>query len=233
MKFGKIERSRVAQSISHVNLHYPKPEDGPAAVLLLETLGLVLTQEMAIPTGGSFYRFTANANDINHPDNIVYLSPLPPATAGLFEAARAALGYGTENEHPAVAAYHAAQAMDPEFDFHVGFLVDSLEFLEERYQALKRLEADDQRFSGRLKVVVNRALPGNSEIDARLDASPLYAGVTRYTYGRNGVQAFCMTDLIVDGPMAEGIVIEFDYVFPGYEDHIMSVSEVTDETIRA
>lgn len=222
-----LDRERISQTISHVNLHYAIAEDGPAAALLLKTAGLILTQEMELPTGGMFYRFSSNIHALNQGDNIVYLSPLPPATAALMEAARQTLGYGTQNEHPAVSAYHAAQACDPEFNFHVGFLVDSLEFLEERFQALKALEASDPRFAGRLKFLVNRALPGNPEIDTRMDASPVYRGVTRYTYGRNGVQAFCETDLIVDGPLAEGLVLEFDYVFPGYDEHIMAVSERT------
>ncbi|EQB08814.1 hypothetical protein L288_07240 [Sphingobium quisquiliarum P25] len=227
MKAQTIDRSSVAQTISHVNLHYPLPEDGEAAAVLLETAGLVRTQEMELPSGGTFYRFTANSHALNQADNIVYLSPLPPATAQLIAAARESLGMGTANEHPAVSAYRAAHAADPEYDFHVGFLLDSLDFLEERFLALQALEAKDARFAGRLKFLVNRALPGNSEIDARMDASPVYRGVTRYTYGRNGVQAFCETDLIVDGPLGSGLVLEFDYVFPGYDDHIMAISEQT------
>jgi len=221
-------RSGVRQTISHVNLHYATPEDGPAAARLMELLGLVKTQEMPLPTGGLFYRFTVNEHDINQPDGIVYLSPLPPATAGLFAAMRERLGVGGPDEHPAVAAYRAANAIDPEFNLHVGFLVDSLEFIEERFAALR----DDPELSKRSAILVNRALPGDPAIDARLDASPLYKDVTRYTYGRNGVQAFISTDLIVDGPLAERMVIEFDYVFPGYAEHIMSVSEVTPETAR-
>ena len=66
----------------------------------------------------------------------------------------------------------------------------------------------------------------NPEIDARLDVSPIYKDVIRFTYGRNGVQAFVQTDLIVSGPLLEGIVLEFDYVWPGYASHILSVAEV-------
>ncbi|MDD3797762.1 MAG: hypothetical protein PHE36_01130 [Novosphingobium sp.] len=233
MKFDEIERSTVTQSISHVNLHYPRKDgDGEAAALLLEACGLVRTQEMDLPYGGTFYRFTSNAHDINYPNNIVYLSPYTPQTQAMIDKARAALGMDTADPDPVVKAFHEANAIDPERELHVGFLVDSLEFLEQVFLKLKDLEANDPRFADRLKIVVNRALPGNPEIDERLDASPIYNGVTRYTFGRNGVQAFCATDLIVDGPLAEGLVIEFDYVFPGYEEHIMSVSEVTPETAR-
>jgi hypothetical protein len=224
METDIIDCTATKQTISHVNLHYPTPADGPLAAAILQAAGLVQTQQFALPQGGTFYRFTANHNAPNQADNIVYLSPLPSATAALYSAAREALGFGTPAEHPAVASYRIAQAADPEFDFHVGFLVDSLDYLERRFAALQALERDDPRFAGRMEFVVNRAPPGDPEIDARLDASPVYAGVTRYTYGRHGVQAFCKTDLIADGPLGEGLVIEFDYVFPGHEDHIMAVS---------
>ncbi|WP_449469589.1 hypothetical protein [Sphingobium chungangianum] len=227
MNVQSTMRAKAAHTISHVNLHYPRPEDGPAAALLLETAGLMKTQQMELPQGGIFYRFTTNVLAPNGGDNIVYLSPLPAATAALLTAAREALGLGTDSEHPAVSAYRAAQAADPEYDFHVGFLHASLEQLEDRYLALQALEANNPCFAGRLKFLVNRAQPGDAEIDARLDASPVYRGITRYTYGRNGVQAFCETDLIVDGPLGGGVVLEFDYIFPGRADHILAVSDAS------
>ena len=227
MNVQSTVRASTALTISHVNLHYPKPEDGPAAALLLETAGLLKTQEMALPQGGTFYRFTTNVLAPNGGDNIIYLSPLPAATAALLTAAREALGLGTSSEHPAVSAYRAAQAADPEYNFHVGFLHASLDQLEDRYLALQALEANDARFAGRMKFLVNRAQPGDAEIDARLDASPVYRGISRYTYGRNGVQAFCETDLIVDGPLGGGVVLEFDYIFPGRDDHILAISDAS------
>ena len=227
MNVQSMSRTRARQTISHVNLHYSDASDGPAAALLLEACGLTRTQEMGLPQGGTFYRFTTNRDAPNQADNIVYLSPLPPATAALIAAARSGLGVGTSDEHPTVGAYRAAHAADPEYNFHLGFLIDSLDVLEERFLALKALEANDPLFRGRLKFLVNRALPGDPAIDARMDGSPVYRGVTRYTYGRNGVQAFCETDLIVDGPLGDGLVLEFDYVFPGYAENIMSVSEKT------
>jgi len=214
-------------TISHVNLHYSQPEDGPAAALLLETAGLLKTQELDLPQGGVFYRFTTNFLAPNGGDNIIYLSPLPAATSALMAAAREALGFGTNKEHPAASAYRAAQAADPEYNFHVGFLHASLDQLEYRYLALQALEANDTRFAERLKFLVNRAQPGDADIDARLDASPVYKGVSRYTYGRNGVQAFCETDLIVDGPLGGGVVLEFDYIFPNRNDHILAISDAS------
>jgi hypothetical protein len=217
----------VVQTISHVNLHYRRNTDGPVAARLLELLGLVKTQELTLPNGSAFYRFTVNRNDPNRGDGIVYLGVLPAALSDLTEAIREALGVDTERQHPAVTEARAAQARDPEQNFHVGFLVSSLEAVEARMAELKRLSEMDPQLKGRLKFLVNRAVPGNPAVDARLDASPLYRDVTRYTYGKNGVQAFVETDLVVSGPLADGIVFELDYVFPGYDEHIMSISELT------
>lgn len=222
MNLQTMTHGQTQQTLGHVNLHYARAEDGPLAARLLEMIGLVKTQELELPTG-TFYRFTVNRDDINRGDGIIYLSQLPPANAALFAAIRDTLRVGSTAEHPAVAAFHAAAAQDPEANFHVGFLVDSLEFIEERMEAVRT----DPALSGRCNFLVNRALPGDPEIDARMDASPLYRDVTRYTYGRNGVQAFIDTDLIVSGPLAEGIVLELDYVFPGHENHILSVTEIT------
>ena len=227
MNVQSTVRASAALTISHVYLHYPRPEEGPAAALLLETAGLLKTQEMELPQGGVFYRFTTDRSAPNGGDNIIYLSPLPAATAALMAAAREALALGTDHEHPAVSAYRAAQAADPEYNFHVGFLHASLDNLEHRYLALQALEANDARFAGRMKFLVNRAQPGDADIDARLDASPIYKGVSRYTYGRNGVQAFCETDLIVDGPLGGGVVLEFDYIFPDRDDHILAISDTS------
>lgn len=60
MNVQSTMRAKAAQTISHINLHYPRPEDGPAAALLLETAGLMKTQQMELPQGGIFYRFTTN-----------------------------------------------------------------------------------------------------------------------------------------------------------------------------
>ena len=58
--------------------------------------------------------------------------------------------------------------------------------------------------------------------DKRLDDSPIYGGVDRYTYGFNGTQAFVETDLFVTGALGNVFVFELDYVFPGYKDNILS-----------
>jgi len=216
----------LEQSIGHVNLHY-RAGDGVAAAKLLEVLGLIKTEEMPLPNGTMFFRFTTNRHDLDRGDGIVYLGQLPDALAGVYAAVHARLGLGTADEHPSVAALRAAQARDPEHNFHTGFLMNTLEQIEARMAELKRLEQTNPAFQERLQFLVNRAMPGNAAFDARLDASPLYRGITRYTFGRNGVQAFVATDLFVSGPLGEGLVFELDYVLPGERQHILSRTELT------
>jgi len=219
-------QNRGACTMGHVALHYGQPEEGPLAARLLSLLGFVETQDLALPDGTHFYRFVVDPRHHARGDGIVYLSSVPAAQRRLVEAARSALGVDTEREHPAVAEMRAALETDPEVTFHVGILMDSLETLEETVLNLKALAESDAEFKGRLKVTLNRPLPGTPEVDARLDASPLYGDVTRYAYGRNGVQAFIETDILSSGVLGESLVLELDYVFPGYDSHVLSVVEM-------
>lgn len=215
-------RSTGALTMGHVALHYGKPDEGPLAAKLLERLGFVKTQDLPLPGGGHFYRFVVNPEHEARGDGILYLSPVPPAQAALVEAVRSALKIGAPGEHPAVAGMRAALEVDPEYSFHVGVLLDSLEELERIVQAVR----SDAELAGRLKVTLNRARPGDPQVDARLDASPIYAEVDRYAYGANGVQAFIETDILTSGTLGESMVLELDYVFPGYRSHILSVVEM-------
>jgi hypothetical protein len=208
--------------MGHVALHYADPEEGPLAARLLSALGFIETQDLPLPQGGHFYRFVVDPRHEARGDGIVYLSPAPPAQQALIAAIREALKVGQAGEHPAVGEMHAAMAADPEYTFHVGVLLDSLEELERIVLDLQK----DPALASRIKVTVNRARPGDAEIDARLDASPLYGDVDRYAYGANGVQAFIETDILTSGPLGEGLVIELDYVFPGRTSHILSVVEM-------
>jgi hypothetical protein len=73
---------------------------------------------------------------------------------------------------------------------------------------------------------MNRARPGDAAVDARLDASPLFGDVSRCAYGRNGVQVFIETDIFKGGQLGDAMMLEFDYVFPGNDSHILSVVEL-------
>ena len=218
--------SKGAMSLGHVALHYPEASDGRAAARLLGLLGLVQSQALPMPDGSTFYRFIVDERHRAAGDGIVYLSAVPPAQKALQHAARAALGVGTDREHPAIAALRSAVAQDPEYMFHVGLLLTSLEELERIALDLAERAGSDPDFQGRLKITINRPRPGDPSVDARLDASPAFASVDRHAYGRNGVQLFVETDLLVGGPLGDALMLELDYVFPGHARHILSDVEL-------
>lgn len=214
------------RTMGHIALHYARPEDGPAAAKLLGLLGFVETQALPLPGGSTFYRFVVNEGHHSRGDGIIYLSAVPPAQDALVRAAREALGFGTDHEHPAIAGLRQALEADPEYSFHVGTLLNSLEELERITLDLQQRAETDSDLKGRLKIKINRPQPGNAEIDGRLDASPVFGAVQRYAYGRNGVQVFVETDILASGPLGESMVLELDYVFPGHDNHILSVVEL-------
>lgn len=216
----------VSRTMGHVALHYGRRADADLAARLLTLLGYIETQAMPLPDGSTFYRFVVDQRHHARGDGIIFLSQLPPAQAALVDAARAALGYGTDREHPAVAAFRAAIDADPEYTFHLGVLLDSLDELEQRVSDLRTLNESDPELKGRLKITLNRARRGDDDVDKRLDASPAFGSVERYCYGRNGVQLFVETDILVSGPLADSMVLELDYVFPGKHSHILSVAEM-------
>jgi hypothetical protein len=211
--------------LGHIALHYENPEDGPLAAKLLNLLGFVETQDLPLP-GGHFYRFVVDPQHEARGDGIIYLSVVPEPQRKLMQAVREALKIGTAAEHPAVGGMRAGLEADPEMSFHVGFLLDSLETLEQAVLDIRQRSETDEDLKGRVRVKLNRARRGDPDVDARLDASPLYSAVDRYAYGRNGVQAFIETDLMTSGPLGENLVIELDYVFPGKTSHILSVVEL-------
>ena len=220
-----VEAQDYMRSMGHVALFYPKAEDGPIAAKLLGLLGFVETQMLPFPQG-NFYRFVVHGNNRSRGDGIFYLAALPAAQAAVNKAAREALGYGTDKEHEAVKALRAAVEADPEYTFHVGTLVDSFEAIEKMTLDFMDANENDPDLKGRLKVTVNRPRQGNEQIDALLDASPAFGNVTRYAYGRNGLQLFVETDLLSSGQIGDTLILEFDYVWPGYDSHILSVVEL-------
>lgn len=214
-----------ALSMGHLALHYGKPEDGPLASRLLQIAGLKETQVLPLP-GGNFYRFVVSGNHFARGDGIVYLSCLPEPQRNLIAAIHSALRVGSDEEHEAVTAYRAMMAQDFEASFHFGFLVESLEELEQMVLTLQDLNDNDPAFKGRLNIGMNRARRGDDAIDARLDASPVFGKATRYAYGAGGVQIFVETDLMCAGQLGQTMVLEFDYVFPDKNSHILSVVEL-------
>ena len=217
--------ARDGVSMGHLALHYARPEDGPRAARLLALMGLIETQALPLPNG-NFYRFVVGPQHHTRGDGIVYLSCLPEPQVRLIEAIHAALRVGTADEHEAVQGFRAMMAQDFEASFHFGFLVESLDELERIVLTLQDLASNDPDLKGRLSIGMNRARPGNAAVDARLDASPVFGNCTRYAYGSNGVQVFVKTDLCRGGQLGEDFYFELDYVFPGYDSHVLSVVEL-------
>ena len=215
----------VNRSMGHLALHYGKPQDGPIAARLLSILGLVETQALPLHDGSNFYRFVVQDSHLDRGDGIIYLSRLPEAQRQLVEAIHTALKIGTAEEHEAVTAYNAMLNSDPEGSFHFGFLIDSLDALERLVLELRDLNESDPDMKGRLAITLNRARQGDAEVDARLDASPVFGDCTRYAYGRGGVQVFVTTDIVTSGQLGDRMYFEFDYVFPDRKNHILSVVE--------
>jgi hypothetical protein len=222
-----VEKARpVKQTLGHVSVHYRNPDEGPLAARLFELLGLRRQLGFPLPDGTWFYQYYVERDGPSGADGIIFLSALPQANRAIIAAIGEALRVGMPGEHPAVAGLLAAQAADPESQFHVGILLDSLEAIEETILNFQQLDANDPDLKGRIKTIVNRARPGNPDIDRRLDDSPLYRDVKRYTYGRGGVQAFIETDVLTTGPLGGPFVVELDYVFPGQTKHILNSVEL-------
>ncbi|MFT4053652.1 MAG: hypothetical protein QM681_04030 [Novosphingobium sp.] len=218
-------QTACVRSMGHYALHYRRDEEGPLAARLLTLMGFTETQDMLLPNGTHFYRFVIDAKHHSRGDGIIYLSAVPEAQRKLLDTVHEALRIGAADEHPAVGEMRTQVANDPEYGFHVGTLLDSLEELETMMQGLEEANRSHPELKGRLSLTYNRALRGSDEVDARLDASPIYGGCERYCYGRNGVQAFVETDILSSGTLGESMVLEFDYVFPNVDRHILSVVE--------
>lgn len=214
-----------ACSMGHMALHYGPAAEGPAAAKLMKLLGFSETQALALPEG-NFYRFVVDPKHHSRGDGIIYLSALPEPQAKLIDVIHDLLKVGTADEHEAVRGMREMMLSDFEASFHLGFLIESLEDLETMILNLRQKSETDPELRGRIKIGMNRARPGNLDVDSRLDASPLFGGVTRYAYGRNGVQVFVETDLLKAGQLGDSLVLEFDYVFPGFENHVLSVVEL-------
>ena len=207
---------RPSSSYGHLALQYPTPEDGPKAARLLEALGFHLSYGTETRTG-PFWHFVLDKKAEGGTDRIVYLMNMPAQVRAVYEAIREKVGGSAE-----VAELRRAQSEDPELNFHAAVIVHSLEELEGMVQRVRALGEDDPELRGHIRVTLNRARPGTPDVDARMDASPIFADVTRYTYGRNGVQVFVETDLVSGGPLGDNWVFEFDYVFPGYKENILN-----------
>ena len=151
---------------------------------------------------------------------------MPEPQVKLIEAIHTALKLGQADEHEAVRGMRDMMLADFEASFHAAFLIESLDELERMIANLREQCDTDSDLKGRITIGMNRARLSDAAIDARLDASPLFGDCTRYAYGRGGVQVFIETDLLKAGQLGDAMVLEFDYVFPDQDSHILSVVEM-------
>lgn len=206
-------------SMGHIAMHYARPDDGPLAAKVLQILGFHMDEPLSFDGGVSnFYRFWCDKESPRY-DGIIYLSYLPKTLRELQARMREVLDVGGPNEDPAVAAFRETEQGDPETCFHVGLMYTSLDELEADVAAI----AADPALKGRVEIVANRPPPGkDAEIDARIEASPLFSKTPRRTYGHHGVQAFVVSDIFSGGPFGEKMTIELDYVFPGHPQNVFT-----------
>lgn len=215
----KPDRTGAKKTLGHLALHYPSREEGPAAAKLLDLLGFA---RLPSPEGYPFYHYVVDGNATNNGDGILFIMEQPEALRELTGVLREALKVDQPGEHEVIAKVRAARQSDPEYDLHLGVLFDSLDEIEERITRIREAAKSDPDLRGRVNIILNRARPGTAEVDARMDKSPIFGAVKRFTYGRNGIQAFVETDLFVAGTLGEKFVFELDYVFPGYLDNILT-----------
>jgi hypothetical protein len=207
------------KALGHLALHYRTPEDGRLATRLLEMLGF---GRISSPAGYPYHHYVVDPNTGDGADGILFIVQQPAALQELSSVIRANLKVDQPDEHPVVAKVRAGHASDPEYDLHLGILFTSLDEIEERILRIQHAGEHDADLRGRVRTILNRARPGTPEVDKRMDSSPIFKGVDRFTYGKNGIQAFVETDLFVTGPLGQKFVFELDYVFPGYEDNMLS-----------
>jgi hypothetical protein len=215
----QLARIDARKTLGHLALHYRTREDGPAAAKLLDLLGFA---RVPSPEGYPFYHYVVDRDATNNGDGILFIMEQPQALHELTNVIREALKVNQPGEHPVIAKVRAAHDSDPEYDLHLGVLFNSLEEIEDRIIRIRDAGLNDPDLQGRVRIILNRAKPGTAEIDERMDKSPIFSGVDRFTYGRNGIQAFIETDLFVTGALGDKFVFELDYVFPGYSDNILT-----------
>lgn len=191
----------------------------------MKILGCIALQEIVLPTGRYFYQFLVNEDRL-HDGGTIYLSPLPGPTAELHAAIRDSLRIGSPQENPAAAAARAEEERNPESGPHFGIMVDTLEEVDAIALRLEEAVRQDPDLHARVTLTVNRAKRGDAQIDAAMDASPIFAKATRYCYGRYGCQIFVHTDLLVGGALGESYTIELDHAFKNRPMNMFNKTEL-------
>jgi hypothetical protein len=204
-------------ALGHLAVHYRPGEAQPAA-RFFELIGARVKSFGPFPNGDYFYLIALNSTAPDEAEDIVFLSAMSPQQYELEQELSAHLGVGTKQLHPKLQAFFAEKARQPEFFLHFGLHFSRLEDLEAAVQRLEEARRSDPAFGARFQdfqILKARSEESDTEIPARMAASPVFSRTDRYAFGRNIVQVHIRTDLFAAGLSFLGAVVELEFTFIG------------------
>ena len=208
-----VDVPSVHATIGHVAMHY-RPGDEAPARRLFELLGCTLVDNGPDPGNDGFCSIVVSGDDWNYVDDMLYLSKASAQQVALDDAVADALGAGGDDQHPALTAWEDLRGEWPETATHVGIRFRSLDDVERAVAAVQSAGAPGGELEGRVSVSWFRARKGKlPEIDARMEASPVFGDDDRSAFSDFGVQCFVRTNLFAAGLLTFGQLIELDYYF--------------------
>lgn len=204
-------------SLGHLALHF-RPGERALATRFFELLGARVREFPNQFSDEPLYIIEMDRDAPGRADNIVFLFALKPAQLELETLISQQLRMGTEDPHPALTGFLDQRSQWPESYLHFGLHFGRLEDLEEAVIALRAEMHAKPEFGSRiqgLQVLKARGTEGDTEIEERMAASPLFSGTEEFAYGVNGAQVHIRTDLFATGLSLFGSVVELDFVFTG------------------
>jgi hypothetical protein len=183
-----------ARSLGHVALGIG-PGDGPASAELLRALGLAVTDNGPSKMGDPWYTALVDPNTFEGLENLFFVVPTSDEQRAL-EASMSAVD---------ATGFLESKRANPESASHIALAYRDLDTLESAVRAVRGLD--------RASVRIFRAKRGDAEIDTRMDASDVFAGIEEEAFVDRTVQVFVHTDLLSTSLLCLGQTIELDYVF--------------------
>jgi hypothetical protein len=206
-----------ATALGHLAVHY-RPGEAQLAARFFELIGARVKSFGPFPNGDYFYLIALNSTAPDQAEDIVFLSAMTPQQYELEQELSAHLGIGTQQLHPKLQAFFAEKVRQPEFFLHFGFHFARLEDLEAAVQRLDAAMRSDPAFGARfqgVQILKARGEANDTEIPARMAASPVFSKSDSYAFGRNITQVHIRTDLFAAGLSFLGAVVELDFTFTG------------------
>ncbi|WP_433634913.1 hypothetical protein [Nocardia sp. CA-120079] len=204
-------------SLGHLALHF-RPGERALAVRFFELLGGRIQEFPNKFSDEPLYIIAMDSAEPDRANNIIYLFALKPAQMELEAVIAESLGANTDEPHPVLRRFLEQRAQWPESYLHFGLHFSELDQLEAAVLRLQAEMAANPEFAARIQsmqVLKARGEDGDTEIDERMAASPVFSQVEDFAYGRHGVQVHLRTDLFATGLSLFGSVVELDYVFTG------------------